>query len=165
MLHSHPRVYEVVLAVVVHSASPFSFPGRSRESRSVRLVHHRHDPTSSPGRSMSVSLLHFQWSKIESKSRHGNRDTGEVGVNKLLLSPWWRGLSQGMKRCKEMRWRASAPAMLERISKQRRLAPIRYPSGVSAAAQGSTEGTLLGPIQLSEYLALMPLVSVSAFTP
>lgn len=35
------------------------FPGRSRESRLVRLVHHTGDPTSTTNRLVSGDILHF----------------------------------------------------------------------------------------------------------
>ena len=74
--NSHPAVQAVGLAVLVRSARPvaqylvakklevhFPLPGRSRETRPVRLVHHRDDPTSTANRLVSGDLLHFESSK------------------------------------------------------------------------------------------------------
>ena len=70
---SHPAVQTVGLAALVRSAGcvaqnmvarelevHFPLPGRSRESRPVRLVHHRDDLTSSANRLVSGDLLHFE---------------------------------------------------------------------------------------------------------
>ena len=61
------------MAVLVTSARPvaqyivakklkvhFPLPGRSRETRPVRLVHHRDDPNSTANRLVSGDLLHFE---------------------------------------------------------------------------------------------------------
>ena len=66
-------VQAVGLAVLIRSARPvaqylvakklevhFPRPGRSRETRPVRLVHHRDDPTSTANRLVSDDLLHFE---------------------------------------------------------------------------------------------------------
>ena len=38
----------------------YPLPGRSRETRPVRFVHHRDDPTSTVNRMVSGDLLHFE---------------------------------------------------------------------------------------------------------
>ena len=71
--NSHPAVQTAGLAVLVRSAGRvaqyiaardlelhFPRPGRSREARPVRLVHHRDDPTSTANRLVSGDLLHFK---------------------------------------------------------------------------------------------------------
>ena len=71
--NSYPTVQQAVsLAVLVRGAGPvaqdtvarelmvhFPYPGRARESRSVRLVHHRDDSTSTTNPLVSGDLLHF----------------------------------------------------------------------------------------------------------
>ena len=64
--NSHPAVQKDGLTVLIRSAGPaaqclvarelgvhFPLPGRSRETRPVRLVHHRDDPTSTTNRLVS----------------------------------------------------------------------------------------------------------------
>ena len=70
---SNPAVRTVGLAVLIRSAGPvaqylvvrelevyFPLPGRSRETRPVRLVHHPDDPTSTANRLVSGDLLYFE---------------------------------------------------------------------------------------------------------
>ena len=71
--NSYPAIRTVGLAVMIQSSCPMaqyhvvrelevhsSLPGRSRETCPVRLVHHRHDPTSTANRLVSGDLLHFE---------------------------------------------------------------------------------------------------------
>ena len=61
------------MAVLIRSARPvaqyhvskklevrFPLPARSRKTRTVRLVHHRDDPTSTVNRFVPGDLLHFE---------------------------------------------------------------------------------------------------------
>ena len=78
--NSHPVVQTFRLAVLIRSDGPvaryivarelevhFPLSGRSRETRPVRLVHHRDDPTSAANRFVSGDLFHS-----ESLKRSGN---------------------------------------------------------------------------------------------
>ena len=85
--NSHPAVRAVGLAVLIRVAGlvaqylvvrelevHFPFPGRSRETRPVRLVQHRDDPTSTANPLLSGDLLHF-----DSWKRSRNVVLGDVG--------------------------------------------------------------------------------------
>ena len=71
--NSHSAVSTVGLAVLIRSAGPvaqyivarelevyFPLPGRSRETRPVRFVHHRYDPISTANRLVPGDFLHFK---------------------------------------------------------------------------------------------------------
>ena len=71
--NSHQAVQTVGSTVLIRSAGPvvqylvarelevhFPLPGRSRETRSVRLVHHRDDPASTTNRLVSGDIFHFE---------------------------------------------------------------------------------------------------------
>ena len=70
--------YLVAKKLEVH----FSLPGRSREARPMRPVHHRDDPTLTANRLVSGDLVHF-----ESFKR---------GRNVVLSDVVWRGVLGGI---------------------------------------------------------------------
>ena len=88
----HPAVQTVGLAMLIRSAGPVAryilarelevlFPPsrRSRETRPVRLVHHRDDPISTANRFMSGDLLH-----LGSLKGSGNVVLSDVVLGRLL---------------------------------------------------------------------------------
>ena len=136
--NSHSAVQAVGLAVLVRSAHPvaqylvpkklevhFPLPGRSRETRPVRFVHHRDDPTSTVNRMVSGDLLHFESLKksrnvvLSDVARGGF--LGDV-VERVLRQTRWQihryvalvvGLGTGLAALHRTRRRASAPGMSE----------------------------------------------------
>ena len=108
--NSHPAVQTVRLAVLIQRAGPvaqyfvtrelevhFPRPGRSRETRPVRLVYQRDDPTLTSNRLVSGFLLH-----VESLKRSRNvvlrnvvpgGGRGEIDKH-ILRRPRWQLLRQ-----------------------------------------------------------------------
>ena len=169
--NSHPAVQTVGLAVLIRSAGPvaqylvareleahFLLPGRSRETRPVRLIHHRDDPTSTANRLVSGDLLHF-----ESLKRSRNAVLGDV----VRVGASWRNCGariastplENTSACRHGRggWHRARSVVPKHASGhpcrarrrvdpnilRRSLAPRGEQSGESAGVQGPTATNIL----------------------